>query len=290
MCIRDRVHTGYVKVADGLLIKQEPQLGQGAYGTVYEGLWQNETCAVKIVNFLAAHMALKIHAGTPNDKAYQYELKSFNRECECLQLVDHKNVVKLLKVCEMSNFPVIVMELLNCNLGRYLSSCGDGIDVSIQLSLSCDVASGLDYLHKNDILHRDLCGDNILLKLCNPIPVAKISDFGTSKLIDEQTRAKSFTKMLLLREGYFPPELETNPKSYDFSIDIFMFGVVMVQIIHSVGCIEDVKHRTKFVEEVPQDHPLKTLISMCIDDKEKRPKADEVASEIKTVCVHGNEH
>ena len=106
----------------------------------------------------------------------------------------------------------------------------------VQLSISCDIAAALDYLQQTGIIHRDLCSDNVLLQVSGrrgPIPViAKTSDFGMSRILKHFDRMSA--KLTLIAgywAAYYPPELRDDLESYDESIDIFMFGVVMMQLL-----------------------------------------------------------
>ncbi len=133
------------------------------------------------------------------------------------------------------------------------------------------MASGLAYIHSKHIIHRDLCGDNILLKLDQSMPIAKISDFGISRLIDP-TRLSLTLSALGHRSGYLPSQ--SDEKTYDQSLDIFSFGVIMVQIVCKVETIQSAKERQTYFGKIPQIHRLKSLIESCL--QEKRPNAASI--------------
>ena len=208
---------------------------------------------------------------------------SFKRECELLESLDHPNIVKHLatRFYPDQNIPIIVMELLSCSLKDYIKTLNHSpLQFFTQLSLDCDIASALSFLHSNSIVHRDLCEDNVLLLLQEgKIPIAKVSDFGMSRMIDLEQMNISLSS-IRHRTAYLPPEVLKNPKSYDASIDIFMFGVVMVQIAHSVPKIDSVEKRKELLETIQDNHPLKSpvdLFEQCVQDvKEHRPKAQMV--------------
>lgn len=73
--------------------------------------------------------------------------------------------------------------------------------------------SALAYLHRNNITHRDVKPDNILINSLNPLDV-KLTDFGLSKMVDtEQTFLRTFCGTLL----YCAPEVYTEYAEYDDS-------------------------------------------------------------------------
>ena len=256
-------------------------IGHGAFGHVFKGELNGMQCAVKVLNSVGIELLTRLP--TASNSTQFHALEKFERECEYLQMIQHKNIVRYIATRtfkkKTAQLPVLVMELLNCNLRKYLQETEE-IKLFIQVSLSVDVASGLEFLHDTErkIVHRDLCGDNILLSTDSIIPVAKISDFGLSRIIDFETMSRSLSA-LGHRNGYLPPEANLlSPNNlYDSSLDIFMFGAVMTQIATKIPHIQDTKERQKLVSSIKSDHPLRDIIVGCLDDnRSARPNAGKV--------------
>ena len=263
----------------------DQELGTGAFGTVFKGVFNNEPCAVKILNQVAFRLMANLPTGSGNVCAQQRGIESFERECSCLKLISHPNVVKVFDIRTYNKFPAIVMELLDCSLTCYFDTPRDkDWGPLAELYISCDVASALDYLHRNSIIHRDLCGDNILLDdRRKPIPIAKVSDFGMSKILkDFERMSNTLTAIDGHRSVYYPPELQDDPTAYGPSIDIFMFGVVMLQIACKTPCIKSRRERKELIENLPGRHPMKISIRQCLEvERNKRPAAKEICTEMK---------
>ena len=227
-----------------------------------------------------------MQTGFPASKSEEAS-KAFDRECEYLQSLQHPNVVLYLSTTKhpKSGGTILVVELMDCNLRSYFSSLGEeSITSECEISLSKDIACGLSYIHSKKIIHRDLCGDNVLLKLTQPVPVAKISDFGMSRLYDPYKLSHTLTAVGH-RMGYLPLEaIRLEEEKYDSSLDVFSYGVIVTQIVCKLETIKSAKDRSFHVSQIPHTHRLRKLINSCLqEDMTRRPTVRDICELIKYV-------
>lgn len=106
---------------------------------------------------------------------------------------------------------IIIMEYVpNGDLGSLISENGP-LKEEIGQQMTSQLLSALAYLHTNNITHRDVKPDNILVQSFNPF-IIKLTDFGLSKMVDtEQTFLKTFCGTLL----YCAPEVYNEFAEYD---------------------------------------------------------------------------
>ena len=158
-------------------------------------------------------------------------VKKFETECEIMFLADHPNVViyKGLSYQPGLKLPMLIMEKLEGNLNDLLEGYIEpNLPLKMKISLLDNVANGLHYLHTysedQHIFHRDLTVRNILL---TSNLVAKISDFGVSRLVSNRRRVQTFSKVPG-NSLYMSPEtneLDDDGKiHYGYKLDIFSFG------------------------------------------------------------------
>jgi len=183
-------------------------LGKGAYSNVYSGVLRNEPVAIK--NFT---------------KLLQREigpLESFCREVEILSTLDHPNVVKLKGVhIAMDDHIYMFTELAERGtLNQVLQIERDLCD-SQKIQWALQIALGMEYLHANKIIHRDLKTDNILVFNDN---VCKICDFGVTAMFRDDLRGTVGT------EYWMAPEMLMGEK-YDFKVDVYSYGFVLWEIL-----------------------------------------------------------
>ena len=243
---------------------------------------------MKVLHEVGTELTLNLSTTSgKRGKVQEERLKSFERERECLLGLKHPNIVELFDICPypvtpQQDLPCLVMELLDCSLRHYLREDSDNLPLEIQISLNLDIANALAYLHDYKMIHRDLCGDNVLIsKGDGDVIIAKIGDFGMSRIMDTQAMTHSFS-VLGHRSGYLPPEGLS--KDYDLSLDIFMFGVVMVQIVHAIPDVRSEDKCNELVKEVSVTHPLKKFIDRCVvDSKSERPTADKLYNELQNL-------
>ncbi len=267
-------------ISDNLTVFLDQRLGKGAFGIVFKGSYEGEICAVKVLIYEAMEMLTDM----PMGKNEESTSKAFDRECKYLESLQHPNVVQYLSTAThpKSGGTILVVELMDCSLTSYLSGLDEeSLTSECEISLSKDVSCGLAYIHSKQIIHRDLCGDNVLLKLTRPVPVAKISDFGMSRLYDPSKLSHTLTA-IGHRMGYLPLEaIRMEEEKYDSSLDVFSFGAIMVQILRKLGTIKSAKERSIYVAQIPHTHRLRKLIDKCLqEDMTRRPSARDICESL----------
>lgn len=96
------------------------------------------------------------------------------------------------------------------DLGKYINAYGPLPEDTVK-SVASQLLDAFEYLHENNITHRDVKPDNILVSGVDPFEV-KLTDFGLSKMVDsEQTFLRTFCGTLL----YCAPEVYTEFTEYD---------------------------------------------------------------------------
>lgn len=192
------------------------RLGEGGFGTVYKGLLNDKPVAVKKLN--------------PMDDVSPDELQvQFNQEIETLKVLKHENLVDMVGFSCDGQHPCLVYAFMaNGSLLDRLACSEDTPLLSWQqrCSIAEGTARGLEYLHSNHHVHRDVKSANILL---DENLVAKISDFGLTRASAKRTSTTMMTERIVGTCAYMAPEAlrgEITPKS-----DVFSFGVVLLEIL-----------------------------------------------------------
>nr|NVI70831.1 Cyclin-dependent kinase 7 [Cucujiformia] len=143
------------------------------------------------------------------------------REIKLLQELHHKNLIGLLDVFgHMSNVS-LVFDFMDTDLEIIIKDNTIILTTANIKSYMVQTLQGLEYLHVNWILHRDLKPNNLLV---NAAGVLKIGDFGLAKLYGSPSRL--MTHQVVTR-WYRPPELLFGARQYGACIDMWAVGCIL---------------------------------------------------------------
>ena len=168
----------------------ESELGEGGMGRVY-----------KAVDDSGAPVALKIvKSEMAGDEIF---LKRFKREAQVAQRIEHPHVVEVVETGDHDGMPWVAQRYIaGGSLEERLDKLGS-LDLHQVIAIAKQVATGLDVLHENGLIHRDLKPGNILV---DERGKPYIADFGLAK--DHQNEGTVLTRpgQALGSMDYMAPE------------------------------------------------------------------------------------
>ncbi|CAN4114040.1 unnamed protein product [Withania somnifera] len=190
------------------------ELGRGAYGIVYKGVMPIGSRNVVAIKKL--------------DRVAHEAEKELVTEVHVISQTHHKNLVRLIGYCNEGSHRLLVYEYMsNGTLASFIF--GDPRPSWIQrTNIATGIARGLAYLHEEcstQIIHCDIKPQNILL---DDYHVARISDFGLSKLM-MINQSRTLTNIRGTR-GYVAPEWFRNSQ-VTVKVDVYSFGIMLLEII-----------------------------------------------------------
>ena len=252
-------------------MEKEP-FDHGAFGEVYMAKWRKEDVVVKVI------------------KAYNDdEEENIKREANITLRLNHPNVIKLFGITYMRSrrFGIVMEKAEHGSLDKWIGTIGREKLTKIALG----IIDGLEYVHSQKVIHRDIKPKNILM--CGPKDdmIPKIADFGVSKVIETVMK----THTAVGQWTYMAPEVKLY-LHYSFPADIYslamtLFEVFNEELIAHSGASDDVKRFIASVHggsvaniptscKVPEH--LRNIVERGLNEKpEERPTLDEYRSTLQ---------
>ena len=210
------------------------QLGEGSFGVVYKVKMKNGSfVAGKFIVDDENHVHSVREIDIMSRLSHPYLMESIG-----MMRADKQSCSNLLKLkINSKDVFVILMPLGSIDVFSYINKRKKRIDLHNRLKIAYKIALGINFLHKNNILHLDIKPDNILMVNDEP----KISDFGLSTFCE-------VGKTVLLRQKlvtvtYRPPEIwypkiDDNGKYYEYSSasDVWSFGILFLYLVVKRKC------------------------------------------------------
>ncbi|CAL8105528.1 unnamed protein product [Prunus armeniaca] len=191
------------------------KLGQGGFGSVYEGILPDGT-----------RVAVKKLEGIGQGK------KEFRAEVSIIGSIHHLHLVRLRGFCAEASYRLLVYDYMaNGSLDKWIFKKNKGeflLDWETRFNIALGTAKGLAYLHEDcdsKIVHCDIKPENVLL---DNNYLAKVSDFGLAKLMTRE-QSHVFTTLRGTR-GYLAPEWITNYAISEKS-DVYSYGMLLLEIV-----------------------------------------------------------
>ncbi|HRG98727.1 MAG TPA: protein kinase, partial [Polyangiaceae bacterium] len=194
------------------------RIAAGSMGEVYEGIGPD-----------GAPVAVKLMSAAASDLMGEEAQVRFSRECSITAGLRHRHVVSVLDggVDEGLGVGYLAMALMRGeDLEKALARTG-ALPPAVAARIVADAARGMAAAHALGIVHRDLKPANIFLDGEGDALVAKVCDFGVSKLVDSGVSEVTSTRSALGSPLYMSPEQLLSPKLVDHRADVWGLGMVL---------------------------------------------------------------
>lgn len=228
-------------------------IGEGRFGHTYRAKCDQLPCAAKVLQVTGAT---------------EEEILPVEIACQLLSAIRHPNIVQCLGTARWGyeNHPIILLEEMDENLAYFLerqSSEKSLVPYYVKVNILCDVAFGVAYLHRIDVVHGNLTANNILIVGESR---AKITDFWMLKIANMHPAMHSdevdSSKMI-----YMALETLSQPPLFSQQSDIYSFGVitVLVDTQKTPALDPHMEPRKSFTSKMKPASRLVKLASECLE-------------------------
>ena len=310
-------------------------IGIGSFGKVYKATWEDNAVAVKLFTnangsgldkkgMQTTSISLGTRGGaasngslannmndddglTVNTIDDETEKELFAEIVLASQIPYHPNIVKIIGFCRQPLCVVMdymrggsVRRLVYGELSSYRKAPG----LTEKLTILVKAASGLEHLHKQHVIHRDIAARNILLghfgiEGITQETAVKVSDFGMARKMDleddpqtrQQQQQQTITQVGPLK--WMSPE-SIKDHMYSPKTDVYMWGITMWEIMYGQEPYPDTDalnaamkvvmqgDRPPFLWPLPEE--LEDLMTKCWDKSpEKRPDFETIRRTLKGI-------
>lgn len=236
------------------------ELGRGGMATVFRAYQPNmdRQVAVKVIHRLLADEAASV--------------ERFQREARLVARLEHPHILPVYDFDGTHSPQYIVMRYLaGGTLKQALSRRAETLTFGHVVALLQQVASALDYAHRQGIVHRDLKPSNIMV---DSEGNSFLTDFGIARLIGASDTDVTQRGVVVGTPGYMAPEQASGAMDIGAGVDIYALGVVAFEMLTGSLPFEAPTPMAMAVKHIHEPPPrpteLNTLLPPAVDDVLRR--------------------
>ena len=224
-----------------------------------------------------------------DSSVYDRYKQKFIEEAQILARLDHPNIVRVTDIFEENNSAYIVMPFIKGQTLQQLVEQEKRLDYETVVNYIAQLSEAIDYIHKRDILHRDIKPDNIII---TSEKKAILIDFGSAR---EFIHDKTQQHTSIYTQGYAPLEqYSANSKKGSYS-DIYSLGATFYFALTGQKPMDAA---TRTLETMPEPKALvpdisgatnQTIIkAMSLKPEERQQKINEFVGDLLNKKIKDN--
>src|SRR6185503_19924548 len=165
----------------------------------------------------------------PPELAADVSMERFHREIQLAAGLLHPHIIPLLSAGDADGLPYYTMPFIVGESLRLRLAREGRLGLEDAVRLTREVATALDYAHRQGIVHRDIKPENLLLHDGH----ALVTDFGIARAVTQSTGAATLTHIgvTLGTPAYMSPEQGAGESNTDGRADVYSLGCVLYEIL-----------------------------------------------------------
>ncbi len=241
-------------------------IGKGAIGEVYKAL-DTETATTVAIKQIDLH------------NISQEYINSIATEINLLKKLDHPYIVKYIDFFQTKTHINIILEYVEGGSLQNLVKQNGSLGEYLVFVFVKQILEGLDYLHSQGIIHRDIKGGNLLFTKNG---VIKLADFGYSIKLSDKDKTNSIVGTCF----WMAPEVIEQKGNISSACDIWSLGSTIIQLLTTKPPYYDYNVFAAMFRIVTDEHPplpenisdnLADFLKKCfIKDPHLRPKSKDL--------------
>jgi serine/threonine protein kinase len=260
----------YVCDMSALFVGQK--FASGNHSRLYQGVYKDQDVAVKLLRCEEPAIATRVE-------------RQFMQEVHCLSQLHHPNIVQFVAASWKPPVCCLIMEYVpGGSLRAFLRKQSGPMPMKSILSMALDVALGMEYLHSQGVVHRDLKSENLVLT--DDLHL-KLTDFGVGCLETECDMRSAETGTL----RWMAPEMISH-KHYSKKVDVYSFGIVLWELVTGLLPFQNMTPvqvayavvNKNLRPPIPEDCPaaLRNLMEQCWNScPERRPNFYQIVQTLE---------
>jgi len=225
------------------------KIGQGGIAEIYKAIQMslNREVAVKVLS-----------SSMSSDPEI---VRRFDRESITIAKLNHPNIVHVIDRGISQGRYYFVMEYVEGACFKDIMSSQD-IPLATRLEIIINSLKGLDYAHKNGVIHRDVKPANILVDLHGN---AKVADFGIAHLATTPAKDVTRSDIIMGTMAYMSPEQKLCSANVDCTTDIYAVGVMLYETLLGEKPLGNFKLPSQVDSRLPKS--FDAIIERCLAPK-----------------------